>query len=74
MKPRSQRDYPSGFGDLTQQGAQVRRRKRFAEQEALHLAAAFSAQDLELTLILHAFGGGGDAETIAQPDDRRTIA
>src|ERR1700722_13875347 len=45
-------------------------RLRPAEQIALHLDAAFGAQDLELLLGLDALGGGDHAETRAEARPR----
>src|SRR5580704_10872131 len=55
---------------LAQHGGDFLERLRPAEQIALHLDAAFGAQDLELLLGLDALGGGDHAETRAEPRHR----
>src|SRR5258708_14280580 len=55
---------------LAQHGWDFLDRLRPAEQIALHLHAAFGAQDLELLLGLDALGRGGHAEARAEPRHR----
>src|SRR3984893_2623175 len=55
---------------LAQHGGDFLERLRPAEQIALHLDAAFGAQDLELLLGLDALGRGDHAETRAEPRHR----
>src|ERR1700688_4992313 len=52
---------------LAQHGWDFLDRLRPAEQIALHLDAAFGAQNLELLLGLDALGRGGNAQTRAEP-------
>jgi hypothetical protein len=53
-----------------QQADDLGMRPRAAEQKALALVAAFGAQAAQFGFGLDAFGGDGDAETLAEADDR----
>src|ERR1700731_1747398 len=68
--PGASRSLRRAPAELGQQLLDFGRGPSRAEQEALHLVAAFRAQPIELIHGFHPFGVRGDVETPAKPGDR----